>query len=80
MKKPATPSSFEQALAELEAVVTALEQGEMTLEDSLTAFERGINLSRVCQQTLAAAEQRVRILTDPRPGAEPEPFEPHDSD
>ena len=77
MKKPANPPppSFEQALAELEGVVAALEQGDLTLEDSLAAFERGIGLTRICQQTLETAEQRVRILTDARPDAEPEPFD-----
>jgi exodeoxyribonuclease VII small subunit len=77
MKQPKTPPppAFEQALAELEAVVDALEQGEMTLEDALAAFERGIGLTRVCQQALETAEQRVRILTDARPDAEPEPFD-----
>lgn len=77
MKKPAAPPAptFEQALAELEDVVAALERGEMSLEESLAAFERGIGLTRVCQQALDVAEQRVRILTDARPGAEPEPFE-----
>ena len=51
MKKPATPPlpSFEQSLNELESVVDALEKGEMTLEESLAAFERGIGLTRVCQ-------------------------------
>ncbi|QGU33583.1 exodeoxyribonuclease VII small subunit [Thermochromatium tepidum] len=80
MKQPKTPPqpSFEQSLTELEAIVDALEQGEMTLEDSLAAFERGIGLTRLCQQALEAAEQRVRILTDPRPDAEPEPFDAHD--
>ncbi|MBK1718534.1 exodeoxyribonuclease VII small subunit [Thiocystis violacea] len=80
MKKPATPPAptFEQALAELEEVVDALEKGEMSLEDSLAAFERGVGLTRVCQQALDTAEQRVRILTDARPDAEPEPFETHD--
>ena len=77
MKKPANPPppSFEQSLAELEGVVAALEQGDMTLEDSLAAFEHGIGLTRICQQTLETAEQRVRILTDARPDAEPEPFD-----
>ena len=76
MKKPANPPppSFEQSLAELEGVVAALERGDLTLEDSLAAFERGIGLTRICQQTLETAEQRVRILTDARPDAEPEPF------
>ncbi|TCT23731.1 exodeoxyribonuclease VII small subunit [Thiobaca trueperi] len=77
MKKPANPPppSFEQSLAELEGVVAALEQGDMPLEDALAAFERGIGLTRICQQTLETAEQRVRILTDARPDAEPEPFD-----
>jgi len=80
MKQPKTPPppAFEQSLTELEAVVDALEKGEMTLEDSLAAFEHGIGLTRVCQQALETAEQRVRILTDARPDAEPEPFDAHD--
>ena len=77
MKKTANPPepTYEQALAELEGLVDALERGEMSLEESLTAFERGIGLTRLCQQSLDAAEQRVRILTDARPDAEPEPFD-----
>ncbi|NEV60719.1 exodeoxyribonuclease VII small subunit [Thiorhodococcus minor] len=68
--------SFEQALGDLEAIVDALEKGDMPLEASLAAFERGVGLTRVCQQALDSAEQRVRILTDARPDAEPEPFDP----
>ncbi|WP_020504167.1 exodeoxyribonuclease VII small subunit [Lamprocystis purpurea] len=76
MKKAAatSPPPFEQSLSELEAIVDALEKGEMTLEESLGAFERGVTLTRACRQALEAAEQRVRILTDGRPDAEPEPF------
>ncbi|WP_295456354.1 exodeoxyribonuclease VII small subunit [uncultured Thiodictyon sp.] len=76
MKKPAAPSPplFEQSLNELEAIVDALEKGDLTLEASLTAFERGVTLTRACRQALESAEQRVRILTDNRPGATPEPF------
>jgi exodeoxyribonuclease VII small subunit len=73
-----TSPSFEEALTELESIVDALEKGEMSLEESLSVFERGIGLTRTCQQVLDAAEQRVRILTDARPDAEPEPFESHD--
>jgi len=69
------PQSFEDALAELETLVDTLEQGELTLEQSLTAFERGINLTRTCQKALDEAEQKVRILTGKSPSAEPEPFE-----
>ncbi|CRI63370.1 MULTISPECIES: exodeoxyribonuclease VII small subunit [unclassified Thiocapsa] len=88
MKKPVAPPppSFEQSLAELESIVDALEKGEMSLEESLTVFERGIGLTRACQQALDVAEQRVRILTDTRPdagprsesGADLEPFESND--
>lgn len=66
-----TPQTFEQALAELESIVDELEKGELSLEQSLGAFERGIGLTRSCQQALDIAEQRVRILTDQRPDAGP---------
>lgn len=69
-----TPPSFEQSLNELEAIVDALERGDMTLEQSLSAFEHGVALTRTCQKALEAAEQRVRILTESRDHAEPEPF------
>jgi len=66
---------FEQALAELEAVVERLEHGELPLEDALKQFERGIELARSCQTSLKAAEQRVEILLRKTPDGEPEPFE-----
>jgi len=50
-------------VAELEAVVARMEQGDMPLEDALQAFEEGVRLSRECQQLLKAAEQRVTLLT-----------------
>lgn len=65
---------FEEHLAELEALVDTLERGDLTLEQSLAAFERGVQLTRTCQKALDAAEQRVRILTSSAEGAEPEPF------
>ncbi len=55
---------FEAALAELEALVGRMEEGEMTLEQSLSDFERGIALTRTCQQALTAAEQKVSLLVD----------------
>lgn len=61
---PAVPADFEQALGELETLVERMEQGELSLEASLAEFERGIALARQCQQSLAAAEQKVRLLTD----------------
>jgi len=56
-----TPS-FENALAELEALVDTLEQGDLSLEDSLKNFERGVTLTRTCQEALTQAEQKVRLL------------------
>lgn len=77
----ADPRQFETSLAELEALVDRLEQGDLTLEESLAAFERGVGLTRACQRALDQAEQRVRILTDcdptdADPKAEPAPFVP----
>ena len=66
--------SFEDSLAELEALVERMESGELSLEDSLSAFERGIALTRNCQQALQAAEQKVEILTAKTPDSATEPF------
>jgi exodeoxyribonuclease VII small subunit len=54
--------NFEASLAELESLVQQMEQGDLTLEDSLAAFERGITLTRGCQTALAQAEQKVNVL------------------
>ncbi|RME34343.1 MAG: exodeoxyribonuclease VII small subunit [Gammaproteobacteria bacterium] len=72
---------FEEALAELEEVVEGLEQGELSLEESLRRFERGIALTRRCQKALEEAEQQVRILMEREEGGEAaiEEFEPDDS-
>jgi len=72
------PQNFEDALTELESLVDTLEEGELTLEQSLAAFECGIKLTRTCQKALDTAEQKVRILTGETPDDEPEPFESHD--
>ena len=56
--------NFEQALAELHGLVEKMEQGGLTLQDSLQYFERGVGLIRHCQQALATAEQKVKILTE----------------
>ncbi len=63
MSKNATPSfNFEQALEELESLVSSMEDGELSLEDSLKAFEKGIKLTRECQTALKQAEQKVQVL------------------
>ncbi len=73
-RKKATPS-FEQSLAELESIVTRMEQGELSLEESLAQFERGIALTRQCQQALEQAEQKVAILLEQDDKAEPQLFD-----
>ncbi len=54
--------NFEQSLQDLEHLVKEMESGEMSLEDSLAAFEKGIQLTRECQTALQKAEQRVQKL------------------
>ncbi|MFZ5561833.1 MAG: exodeoxyribonuclease VII small subunit [Pseudomonadota bacterium] len=60
---------FEKALADLEQQVHLLESGELSLEDSLKAFEAGIRLTRECQQALTEAEQKVQRLLERSDGA-----------
>ena len=57
-------SSFEQLMQQLEALVTSMESGELSLEASLQAYEEGVRLTRLCQQQLAQAEQRVFSLQE----------------
>ncbi|MFA7269060.1 MAG: exodeoxyribonuclease VII small subunit [Sterolibacterium sp.] len=59
---PAHPASFEAALAEIETIVRDMEAGQLPLEDSLAAYERGAALLRYCQETLTAAERKLQIL------------------
>ena len=66
-------SDFERSLAELEAIVEKLEQGELSLDESLRHFERGVQLTRVCQSALKQAEQKVEILM--RKSGAPDQFE-----
>ncbi len=58
--------SFEEQLTELERVVEQLERGELSLEDSVTLFERGVTLSDACKSQLASAESRIQVLVNPR--------------
>jgi len=62
--KPIESMSFEEALSALTRLVEQLESGEMPLEASVAAFERGVKLSRRCEALLDEAEQRLQILTD----------------
>jgi len=56
--------SFEQALDQLTQLVEKLESGQLSLEDSVAAFEAGVKLSRRCEALLDSAEQRLQILND----------------
>ncbi|MEP7044003.1 MAG: exodeoxyribonuclease VII small subunit [Dokdonella sp.] len=81
MPPPSTETSqiaqFEKSLDELEHLVVRMEQGELSLDDSLQSFERGIALYRNCQSALEQAELRVSQLLDP---AQPESARPFDPD
>ncbi len=72
----APAADFEHSLDELEQLVAKMEGGELSLDESLASFERGIGLFRHCQQTLQQAELRVRLLLDPDAPDDAEPFEP----
>ncbi|HEY4341828.1 MAG TPA: exodeoxyribonuclease VII small subunit [Steroidobacteraceae bacterium] len=68
------PVDFEASLAELEALVERLEQGDLPLDEALKSFERGVALTRQCQGALKAAQQKVEILLNSSANADPEPF------
>jgi len=74
MAKKNPPRNFEQGLEELELLVERLEQGDLPLDDSMNEFERGIQLARQCQNQLTQSEQKVAILLQQDPQAEPQPF------
>lgn len=82
-KKSAEPSgepkSFETAMGELEKLVARMEKGDQSLEQSLKDFEQGVALTRICQQALSEAEQKVQILTRTKTGEELVPFENEDN-
>lgn len=76
VKDDAQPvAEFEHALGELEGIVARMEEGELSLDDSLGAFERGIALYRQCQQALDQAELKVRLLLDPNDPGSATPFD-----
>lgn len=64
MNKQEEKIDFESALSELELLITKMEENDLSLEESLKDFEKGISLTRICQSSLKDAEQRVRILTE----------------
>jgi exodeoxyribonuclease VII small subunit len=62
--QPDPPKSFESALSELETLVQTMESGKLSLEESLSAYQRGMELLKYCQSTLSAAERRVHVLDE----------------
>ncbi|MFI4889756.1 MAG: exodeoxyribonuclease VII small subunit [Steroidobacterales bacterium] len=78
-EKESKPIDFETAMRDLEEIVGRLEQGDLPLEESLAAFERGVMLTRTCQVALKEAEQKVEILLKKAGESAPEPFNPEDS-
>ncbi|QFY41551.1 exodeoxyribonuclease VII small subunit [Candidatus Methylospira mobilis] len=65
---------FEDSLHELEQLVERMEQGQLSLEESLKLFERGVQLSRFCQKALKEAEQKVQVLLEDRGEITLQPF------
>lgn len=66
--------NFEKTLAELEQLVETMEKGDLSLEESLKHFERGVALTKSCQQALSEAEQKVSILLNKNGKSELESF------
>ena len=74
-KKKQASFDFEKALEELEELVSSMEDGKLSLEDSLQAFEKGIKLTRECQAALKKAEQKVQVLINENGDTEELEFE-----
>ena len=68
--------NFEKSLKTLEKIVEDMETGELSLEQSLTAFEKGVKLTKDCQTALSQAEQRVQILMEQQGEETLQPFTP----
>ena len=78
-KKIPEKLDFEASLKELETLVETMEKGDLSLEDSLSHFERGVQLSRTCQQALKDAEQKVEILMKKSGQDDIAPFDSEDA-
>lgn len=75
-KKTEPGPNFEETLAELEKLVVNLEEGDLSLDESLSGFKHGIELTRQCQATLDNAQQTVELLTNTQDEDSLESFEP----
>jgi exodeoxyribonuclease VII small subunit len=76
-KKTEQSPDFEETLAELEKLVQGLEKGDLSLDESLSGFKQGIDLTRQCQTALDNAQQTVELLTNTQDEDSLEPFEPN---
>jgi exodeoxyribonuclease VII small subunit len=80
LSRNAKTPDFEQALAELETLVERLERGDLPLDEALKVFERGVTLTRHCQTSLQAAQQKVEILLKRGGDLQAAPFEEGDEE
>ena len=62
--KKKTKFNFEESMQDLETIVEEMEEGELTLEDAMVQFEKGVKITRDCHKALQAAEQKVKILLE----------------
>lgn len=76
MSRKTSVRHFEENLSELETIVAQLESNQLSLEDALKAFEKGVKLSQDCQSVLTQAEQKVQVLLETNEGERLEPFDP----
>tara|TARA_B100000029_G_scaffold480802_1_gene529188 strand:+ start:336 stop:578 length:243 start_codon:yes stop_codon:yes gene_type:complete len=78
--KKSNKIDFEKTFTELEQLVNQMEKGDLSLEESLQCFEKGMNLTKDCQQALSEAEQKVKILLEKNKKNSLEIFESDNSD
>jgi len=76
-KKTKPDPNFEETLAELEKLIANLEEGDLSLDESLSGFKHGIELTRQCQAALDNAQQTVELLTNNQDEESLKPFEPN---
>ncbi|EAQ65191.1 exodeoxyribonuclease VII, small subunit [Marinomonas sp. MED121] len=76
MSRKTSVRHFEDNLVELDNIVNQLESNQLSLEDALKAFEKGVKLSKDCQSVLTQAEQKVQILLEQQGNESLEPFDP----
>ena len=80
MPRSKKTTDFETSLNELETLVNQVEQGDLSLEDALGAFEQGVKLTRECQTILDQAEQKVQVLIEKNGELHSQPFNSGEDD